>query len=206
MAGPTVDFWQRRFEADDLPWDRGAPSPQIAVWLADGTLRPGDRVAVPGCGSGHEVLALAQAGCEAIGIDYAPAAVERTRQRLAEAGPQPGRGSAVQADVLRWQPEAPLDAVFEQTCWCAIHPDLWQDHARQLHGWLRPGGRLALMGLQVLRPGAAEGRIEGPPYHLDIHLLRALLPASRWDWPAPPYAAVPHPRGWRELAIVLVRR
>ena len=65
---------------------------------------------------------------------------------------------------------------------------------------------LALMGLQVLRPGAAEGRIEGPPYHLDIHLLRALLPASRWDWPAPPYAAVPHPRGWRELAIVLVRR
>lgn len=206
MAGPTVDFWQRRFEADDIPWDRGAVSPQLAPWLADGTLAAGMRVAVPGCGSGHEVLALAQAGCRVIAIDYAPAALARTVERLQAAGIGSDVVDQVQADVLQWQPDAPLDAVFEQTCWCAIHPDHWADYAAQLHRWLRPGGRLALMGLQVARPGAAEGRVEGPPYHLDINLLRALLPAGRWDWPAPPYPAVPHPRGWRELAIVLTRR
>ena len=189
MAGPSVDFWQQRFEANDIPWDRGAVSPQLAPWLADGTLAAGQRVAVPGCGSGHEVLALVQAGCQVTAIDYAPAAVARTAQRLRDAGLGDGACALVQADVLQWQPAEPLDAVFEQTCWCAIHP----------------GGRLCLMGMQVLRPGAAIGRIEGPPYHLDIHLLRALLPAGRWHWPAPPYEAVPHPRGWRELAISLIR-
>ncbi len=60
--------------------------------------------------------------------------------------------------------------------------------------------------MQVPRPGAAEGRIEGPPYHVDIGAVRALFPATRWDWPAPPYPAVPHPKGWRELAVVLTRR
>lgn len=206
MAGPTVDFWQRRFEADDIPWDRGEASPQLAPWLADGTLAAGARVAVPGCGSGHEVQVLAQAGCRVTAIDYAPAALARTAERLQAAGLAADTVALVQADVLQWQPDAPLDAVFEQTCWCAIHPDHWAGYATQLHRWLRPGGRLALMGLQVHRPGAAEGRIEGPPYHLDINLLRALLPAVRWDWPAPPYRAVPHPRGWHELAIVLTRR
>ena len=206
MAGPGVDFWQQRFEAEDIPWDRGAVSPQLAPWLAGGTLATGQHVAVPGCGSGHEVLALVQAGCRVTAIDYAPAAVARTAQRLHDAGLGAGACALVQADVLQWQPAEPLDAVFEQTCWCAIHPDHWADYAAQLHRWLRPGGRLCLMGMQVLRPGSAIGRIEGPPYHLDINLLRALLPADRWQWPAPPYEAVPHPRGWRELAIGLLRR
>jgi hypothetical protein len=51
-----------------------------------------------------------------------------------------------------------------------------------------------------------EGRIEGPPYHCDINAMRALFPAPRWDWPAPPYAQVPHPNGGHELAVVLTRR
>jgi hypothetical protein len=44
-----------------------------------------------------------------------------------------------------------------------------------------------------------------PSYHMDIHAVRALLPAMRWDWPAPPFPALPHPAGWTELAICLVR-
>ena len=36
--------------------------------------------------------------------------------------------------------------------------------------------------------------------------MRALFPAERWDWPAPPYPAVRHERGWFELAVVLTRR
>ena len=203
MPGPDRDFWQQRFERQQTPWDRGGASPQLARWWADGTLAAGQRVAVPGCGSGHDVLALARGGCAITAIDYADAAVTLTRERLAAAG---AAAAVEQADVLAWQPAAPLDAVFEQTCWCALHPDQWAAYAQQLQGWLRPGGRLLLLAMQCLRPGAAEGRIEGPPYHMDINLLRALLPAAQWAWPAPPYERVPHPAGWTELAIVLTRR
>jgi SAM-dependent methyltransferase len=204
MPGPDLDFWQQRFERQTTPWDRGAPSPALVDALADGTLRAGLRVAVPGCGSGHEVLALAQAGCDVTGIDFAPAALALAQARLATAGAQ---AALVQADVLAWQPLQPLDAVFEQTCWCALHPDHWNAYAAQLARWLRPGGRLLLMAMQCRRDeAAAVGRIEGPPYHMDIHAVRALLPSSHWQWPAPPYRRVPHPAGWTELAIVLTRR
>ncbi|MEO5696718.1 MAG: methyltransferase domain-containing protein [Burkholderiaceae bacterium] len=208
VHGPDRAFWEQRFAERQTPWDRGAPGPQLARWLADGTVGADQRVAVPGCGSGHEVLALAQAGCDVVGIDYALAALALTRERLNAA--HPGSASAspelVQADVLAWQPATPFDAVYEQTCWCALHPDHWRAYVRQLRRWLRPDGRLLLLAMQCLRPGAATGRIEGPPYHMDIQMLRALLPATQWHWPAPPYPAVPHPAGWTELAIVLTRR
>lgn len=203
MPGPDRDFWQQRFEQRQTPWDRGAPGPQLVRWIADGTLARGQRVAVPGCGSGHDVLALASAGVEVSAIDYAAAAVALTRQRLAATG---ASADVVQADVLQWRPGAAQDAVYEQTCWCALHPDDWAAYAAQLHAWLRPGGTLLLLAMQCRRDGAAAGRVEGPPYHMDINAVRALLPLARWDWPAPPYPALPHPAGWTELAISLVRR
>ena len=81
MSGPTVDFWQSHFDAGRTPWDRGEASPQLAHWLDSGALSP-CRIAVPGCGSGYEVVRLAQAGFDVTGIDYTPAAVARTRAAL----------------------------------------------------------------------------------------------------------------------------
>lgn len=203
MPGPTVDFWQQRFASGNLPWDRGAPSPQLQAWLADGSLHAtGSRIAVPGCGTGHEVVALAQAGFDVTGLDYAPGAVALAREQLAARG---ATAQVVEADVLHWQPPAPLDAVYEQTCLCALHPDHWTAYAQQLHRWLRPGGSLFALLMQVRRDSAAEGRIEGPPYHLDINAVRALFPEPLWRWSAPPYAVVAHTQGWVELAVALQR-
>jgi SAM-dependent methyltransferase len=203
MPGPDTAFWQQRFDTGQLGWDRGAPNPQLDRWLADGTLVPG-RVAVPGCGTGHEVVELARAGFAVTAIDYTPAAIAATQRRLADAHLQ---AEVHQADVLAWQPAQPLDAVYEQTCLCALHPDHWVAYAAQLQRWLRPDGRLALLAMQCLRDGARTGLIEGPPYHVDINALRALFPIAHWDWTASPYAQVPHPaNGWFELALSLRRR
>ena len=207
MPGPDRQFWQDHFERGRTPWDRGAASPQLAAWLQAGELDPatlGGTIAVPGCGTGHEVLALAQRGFDVIGIDYADAACEATRSRLDAAGL--AGAHVVRADVLEWQPSHPLAAVYEQTCLCALHPDHWVRYARALHGWLRPGGRVFVLAMQVARPGAAEGRVEGPPYNVDVNALRALFDGARWDWPKPPYARVPHPSIGAELALVLTRR
>jgi methyl halide transferase len=203
MPGPTPSFWQQRFEAGQVPWDRGEPSPQLASWLTAGVLQRGQSVVVPGCGSGHEVAALAAAGCAVTALDYAPAAVELTRRRLEKAALM---ADVVVADVLQWRPPSPCDVIYEQTCLCALHPDDWAWYADQLHSWLRPGGTLCALFMQVRREAAGIGIIEGPPYHCDINAMRALFPARRWAWPKPPYSAVPHPQGWSELAVTLVRQ
>jgi SAM-dependent methyltransferase len=201
MAGPSADFWQQRFESGQTPWDRGAPGPQLGLWMEQGLLAPEHSVLIPGCGRGHELLALAQAGIAATGLDYAPAAVALARERL---GDLPGL--VLQADVLDWMPAAPVDRIYEQTCLCALHPDHWQRYARQLHAWLKPGGLLLALFMQARRDSASLGLVEGPPYHGDINAMRALFPASLWDWPAPPYAPVAHGQGWQELPVVLTRR
>lgn len=206
MAGPDIDFWKHRFEQRDTPWDRGAPSPQLQAWLASGALSAATlngTIAVPGCGSGHEVVALAEHGFRVIGIDYTDTALALAQARAKNAGVTV---ELVQADVLRWTPPQPLAAVYEQTCLCALHPDHWQAYAAQLHAWIRPGGRLFALFMQARREGANDGLVEGPPYHSDINAMRALFSEPHWSWPAPPYARVPHSTDRAELAVLLERR
>ena len=203
MAGPTADFWQEKFNKNEIAWDRGAASPQLLAWLDSGALQP-CRILVPGCGSGWEVAELARRGFEVVGLDYTEAAVARTQALCAEQGV---KAEVVQADALTYAPSAPFDAIYEQTCLCAIHPDHWQTYTAQLHRWLQPGGQLWVLFMQMLHPAASEeGRVYGPPYHCDINAMRALLPAFLWDWPKPPYAKVMHPTLQHELALTLTRR
>ena len=205
MAGPTRNFWEQRFAEGDTPWDRGATNPQLGIWLLVGALKP-CRILVPGCGAGYEVAVLAQQGFDVTALDYSSAAIARTRQRLAD---EQLKATLVEADALTWQPAGdssrPFDAIYEQTCLCAIYPDQWRDYADQLHRWLVPGGRLFALFVQLLRPAAAEGEIQGPPYHCDINAMRALFPEPLWAWPKPPYPRTTHPRGLAELAAILTR-
>jgi SAM-dependent methyltransferase len=202
MTGPTPEFWEKRFLAHDTPWDRGDPNPQLARWLDTKALEP-CRILVPGCGSGYEVAVLAENGFDVTALDYAPAAVALTRERLERAK---ARATVVEADVLAWEASRPFDAIYEQTCLCALHPDHWVRYAQRLDRWLAPSGKLFALFMQAPRPGAADGLIQGPPYHCDINAMRALLPDATWIWPAPPYTRVPHSVTWVELAVVLEHR
>lgn len=202
MAGPTRDFWEQRFRAGQTPWDRGEVNPQLGEWLAAGLLRP-CRIFVPGCGAGHEVAALARAGFDVTGIDYSAEAIGRARRAIEEAD---ATADLIEADLLAWEADRPFDVIYEQTCLCALHPDHWRDYADRLHRWLAPRGTLCALFVQLPRPGAAHGSIEGPPYHCDVNAMRALFPDSRWRWPKPPYPQTTHPRGLVELAVVLERR
>jgi SAM-dependent methyltransferase len=202
MPGPTRGFWQDRFLSGQTSWDRGSPNPQLARWLDSGALAP-CRILVPGCGGGHEVAVLARQGFDVTALDYTPAALVLTRERLqrAHAG-----ATLIEADVLEWRAQRRFDAIYEQTCLCALHPDHWRRYAEQLDGWLAPDGRLFALLMQCLRPSAAEGVVEGPPYHCDINAVRALLAEPRWHWPAPPYERVAHSERWVEIALVLTLR
>lgn len=199
MHGPTADFWNERFRTHTTGWDRGAVHPQLLHWLADSTLKP-CRILVPGCGAGHEVLHLAAAGFEVTALDYAEQAVGLLTQRLREQGL---KATVLQADVRQWQAVQPFEAIWEQTCLCALYPDDWAAYAARLHQWLASQGRLFALFMQSPKPDAQDGWIQGPPYHCDILAMRALFPCDRWRWPKPPYARVPHPGGSAELALTL---
>lgn len=189
-------IWQQRYRDGRTGWDRGGASPALLRWLDAGSLPPPPaRVLVPGCGRGHEVLELARRGYAVTALDFAPAALDALRSALAAAGLD---AQLIQADVLGWQAPQPFDAIYEQTCLCALDPAQWPAYAAQLAAWLRPGGQLLALFMQTGRDG-------GPPFHCALAQMYTLFPAAQWRWPAQAME-VPHPGGGMELGHVLQRQ
>ncbi|TXI12186.1 MAG: methyltransferase domain-containing protein [Polynucleobacter sp.] len=196
-------FWQEKYRLNQTGWDRGAVSPQLLAWCEQRILTP-CRIVVPGCGSGWEVLELAKRGFEVVAIDYAEAALNKTADLLQKANLN---AELIQADVLTLEFSNFFDAIYEQTCLCALHPDAWLDYSNKLYSWLKPKGNLFLMAMQAPKKQAIEeGYIDGPPYDCGINTIRALFSEGRWVWQEPPYSRVAHPSAIHELAVQLIKK
>ena len=198
VASETFDAeadWEARYQAGSTRWDRGQPSPSLERWLGLTALSPGAHIVVPGCGFGHEVPALAARGFRVTGLDVAPTPVLRLRHRLEQAGLQ---ADVAQADMLAWQPNVPVDGIYEQTSLCALPPGQWPAYERQLHAWLRPGGELFACFMQTGREG-------GPPFHCAVPDMRELFPADRWEW-SDDVGRTDHTNGKYEVLYLLIRR
>jgi hypothetical protein len=163
--------WERRYRNGQTGWDRGQPSPALHRWLQSGALKPG-RVLVPGCGHGHEIVDLIRSGCRVTAVDLAPTPVRRLRETL--------------------------QAVYEQTCLCALEPGSWQSYGDRLWRWLEPGGRLFALFMQTGREG-------GPPYHCAMDRMEALFSTDRWQWLDEQALRVEHRNGLFELGYRLRR-
>src|SRR5258708_35928156 len=74
------EFWEKRFLENFTPWDAGRVPTALEQFLR--TEPRGQRALIPGCGSGYEVRAFAEAGLETLAIDFAPAAVGRAQRTL----------------------------------------------------------------------------------------------------------------------------
>jgi SAM-dependent methyltransferase len=146
--------WEARYQAGDTPWEKATPAPPLLEWLSRREIH--GLVLVPGCGSGHDVRAIAEAGAEPIGIDIAPSAIGR-----AEAFPRVARERYRRENLFALSPEllGPFDWVFEHTCFCAIDPALRGDYVAATSAVLKPGGHL--LAIFYLDPGHEE---PGPPF------------------------------------------
>ena len=194
MSGPTAALdWEAMFRAQRTPWERPSLNPAFVKWRATGVLEP-CRILLPGMGRSGEPLALARDGFDVTGVDLAATAVEVQRVRLHAAGLA---GLMVQADLLEWEPGAPLDAVYDQTCLCALPPPILPEYALRLHRWLRPGGRLFVLLLQTAKP-------VGPPFDCPPERMRTLFGAG-WSWPATLPEPIAQPMDSTEIPVVLTR-
>ena len=146
--------WEARYQAGDMPWEKGEASPGLVDFLAAHVGLPRGAVAVPGCGTGHDARAWAGAGFETWGFDLAPSAIRLGVARTTDAGL---KVSFVQSDFLTDPPPKPFDWVFEHTLYCAIALDRRDDYAQAVLRWLKPGGQFLAVHYMI------RG-VEGPPF------------------------------------------
>lgn len=130
------DFWETRYRDHVTPWDAGRVGQQLRDYA--GTLKPGTRVLIPGCGSGHEAHLLAEAGCDVLAIDFSPAAVEVAQRNL-------GRfADRVQlADFFAFDAGAAFDVMVERAFLCALPRKMWASYATRTAELLGATGVIA---------------------------------------------------------------
>ena len=183
-------FWEGKYANGETGWDRGSVSPALSTWLE--TLAP-CRILVPGCGRGHEVIELARQGFDVTAVDIATPAIEHMQTMLEKEGLS---ATLIHGDLFELELE-PFDAIYEQTCLCALQPEQWPAYEQWLYNHLKPGGQLLALFMQT-------GVAGGPPFHCDLSDMQPLFDDSRWLWPEDGNE-IPHPSGRHELAHLLIR-
>jgi len=150
----SQEYWEQRYQSHDMPWEKGEPSPGLVDFLARHPELPRGTVCIPGCGTGHDARAWAQAGFEARGFDIAPSGIQLATEKTAEAGLT---AQFQLADFLRDTPPQQFDWLFEHTLFCAINLEERDDYVRALLRWLKPGG-------QYLTVNYIIPDTDGPPF------------------------------------------
>lgn len=170
LAGKsTVDEIRKRFDHDVERFSRLETGQQATIdaplvldlvaSVANGHLKPGDRLLDLGCGAGNFTLRLLlEIGpLECHLADLSLPMLERAQQRTAGlASRQP---SIYQSDLrdLHFE-ENTFDIILAGAVLHHLRDETdWTDTFAKLHRWLKPGGRLYVSDLAVFDDGAVHG-------------------------------------------------
>ena len=161
--------WQRCYEQDDTPWDKGAPAPALTAFLHEKQIA--GRVLVPGCGRGHEVRVLgAQPTTSVVGLDISATAIAQAAELSSQSTPSIDVRFIV-GDFFKLPSELKysFDWLVENTCFCAIDPSQRPDYVLAASSALRTGGRI--FGIFYLNPDTESG----PPFAVSKRELSELF-------------------------------
>jgi SAM-dependent methyltransferase len=154
-----------------IPWEQGSASQALVNWLnavAPTVVRCGSRVAVVGCGLGHDARSLINRGYEVTAFDCSATAIDWAR-RMDPANAD----SYVQADLFqpppRWRHR--FDLVVEVNTLQSLHPDRRLGTMSAIADLASPHGHV----LVICQGGSTPARVEdGPPWPLtEAELLEA---------------------------------
>ncbi len=178
-ANSPKKTWAEHWQTRDIPWDAGKAAPSLIQLLKEWPLKtvapPQGRALIPGCGSGYDVLGLAQSGFNALGLDIAPGAAEKFAELRKPTLLSPEQAQIDTKDFFTTSADAlggTFDFIWDYTFYCAIDPSLRPAWKKSILNLLAPQGILAMLLFPVI-PDAP--RDQGPPYPLDPECARVDL-------------------------------
>lgn len=164
------------------PWETGITPPELFEYLSQ---HPPGRAVDLGCGTGTNLLAMARAGWQVTGVDFALRAARMARRKLREAGLP---GEVRQGDVTRLETVQPIagqpgyNLVLDIGCYHGL-PDAGRDAYRDnLLRILAPGGHFFLYANWRRAKGAAWGLTEADQNALRERLILETRADSQDRW------------------------
>lgn len=147
-------YWSERYNQANTGWDLGKASPILTEILPQLKI-PRQRIAVLGCGSGHDAAHFAQSGHIVTGFDFSEEALLKSQKNYGSIASL----KFVRADALNIpvQYRGQFDIVFEHTCYCAIPPQSRNSLVQSWNQLLTERGHL--LGIFFVHP-----KFHGPPW------------------------------------------
>lgn len=121
------------------PWDTGVSPPELKRFLDKAA--PGRALDV-GCGTGTNLVTMAEAGWQVVGMDIAWLSVLWARLKLRRNGVE---GRVFYGDVTA-DPDVhpPFDLILDIGCYHGLSRFGREDYRTHIREWLRPGGTLLM--------------------------------------------------------------
>ncbi|GAP05833.1 thiopurine S-methyltransferase [Anaerolinea thermolimosa] len=134
------------------PWDTGMTPPELQSFLEEHS--PG-RALDLGCGTGTNLVRLAQAGWQVTGVDFVSKAVKRAQEKLHRLGLE---GEVICGDVLDLRPlHPPYDLVLDIGCYHGLDQASREVYRRNLFFLLARTGTFLLYAHLKSEPDARIG-------------------------------------------------
>jgi len=200
----TVDdsaWWEQLYQAGRTPWDIGRAAPPLEAYLNSPYAVPPGKIAVLGCGSGHDCMLFASKKFEVTGVDFAPSAIQKTFEKFNKAGINGTNGFLLERDFFNiHEYDNYYDYVLEHCCFSAIDPSRRRTYFYTVRDLLVPGGKLIALWWILDKPG-------GPPFSVFKDELYALFDGMfTIDMAIVPTNSIPERKGQELLTVLTVNK
>ena len=142
------------------PWDSGISPPELMEFIRNS--QPGRAIDL-GCGTGTNILTLAENGWQVTGVDFAAHAISKARRKVQAAGVT---ADLRVSDVTRLDGiDGPFDFVLDLGCFHGLRADEKASYLNQLQRVCAPGAVWFLYGFcnkddLTQKPGMVSNDIE----------------------------------------------
>ena len=134
------------------PWDTGIAPPELTAFLS--TIEPGRALDV-GCGTGTNILAMAQKGWEVVGMDIAWLSIVRARRKLGQAG---FHACVIHSDIAgEINLQKPFDFILDIGCYHSLSIKERQNYHETIQRLLSPNGTYMMYGHRRTSPDHSHG-------------------------------------------------
>jgi SAM-dependent methyltransferase len=125
------------------PWDTGIPAPEVVRYIAGKT--PGDAIDI-GCGTGTNLLYLAQQNWRVTGIDFAPLAIEKAKRKLARYPKTLLVWDVTKLAILELP--SPYDLGLDMGCFHSLSGTGRLAYVNGIKKWIKSNGMLMMYAFQ----------------------------------------------------------